>query len=135
LAGRRSNARPADHRPPAGHAPRLVFIAGAYVILHELGHRRIAESGCNIGYDLREERLCDAYARKMLLDETGTFAASTGDPEHLVRAKRILVIVLAKLLIITVTPRDRWNLAGSRTRPATAVPRPSLREDPLRHTI
>lgn len=89
----------------------LVFIAGAYVILHELGHHRIAASGCDIGYDLREERLCDAYARKMLLDGTETFAASTGDPEHLVRAKRILGILLAKLLIVTVTPRDRWRIS------------------------
>jgi hypothetical protein len=51
----------------------LVFIAGAYVILHELGHHRIYGSGCTIGYDLREERLCDAYARKMLLDGTARF--------------------------------------------------------------
>jgi hypothetical protein len=89
----------------------LVFIAGAYVILHELGHHRIAASGCSIGYDLREERLCDAYARNMLLEGTGAFAASTGDPEHLVRAKRLLGILLAKLLIITVTPRDRWTVS------------------------
>ena len=89
----------------------LVFIAGAYVILHELGHHRIYGSGCTIGYDLREERLCDAYARKMLLDGTGQFAASTGDPEHMVQAKRLLGILLAKLLIITVTPRERWTFS------------------------
>lgn len=90
----------------------LVYIAGAYVILHELGHHRIAKSECAIAHDLREERLCDAYARKMLLDGTGTFAASTGDPEHLVRAKRLLGILLAKLLIVTVTPRDRWTVSA-----------------------
>jgi hypothetical protein len=47
----------------------------------------------------------------MLLDGTATYAASTGDPEDVVRAKRILGILLAKLLIITVTPRDRWTVS------------------------
>ncbi|MBP0112793.1 phage exclusion protein Lit family protein [Bradyrhizobium vignae] len=97
--------------PQQRAARDLVYIAGAYVILHELGHHRIDESDCAIGYDLREERLCDAYARKMLLDGTGAYSASTGDPEHLVRAKRLLGILLAKLLIITVTPRDRWMVS------------------------
>jgi hypothetical protein len=97
--------------PQQTAARDLVFIAGAYVILHELGHHRICGSGCAIGYDLREERLCDAYARKMPLDGTGQFAASTGDPEHRVRAKRLLGILLAKLLIVTVTPRERWTVS------------------------
>jgi hypothetical protein len=47
----------------------------------------------------------------MLLDGTRQFAASTGDPEHLVRAKRLLGILLAKLIIITLTPRDRWTVS------------------------
>ncbi|WP_244659389.1 phage exclusion protein Lit family protein [Bradyrhizobium guangdongense] len=87
----------------------FAYIAGAYVLLHELGHRRLAD--CRIEYALREERLCDAYARGILLDGTETYAASQGYPEEMVRAKRLLGILLAKLLIITLTPRDRWTVS------------------------
>ena len=54
--------------------------------------------------------MCDAYARGVLLDGTATYAASQGYLEEMVRAKRILGILLAKLLVTTVTPRDRWTI-------------------------
>jgi hypothetical protein len=86
----------------------LIMMAGGYTFLHEIRHFQFERDGEIVDY-IDEERACDSYARGMMLDKVADYCASSGYSEQLVRAKRIMGILFAKLVILTVTPRPIWS--------------------------
>jgi hypothetical protein len=90
----------------------LIQMAGGYAFLHEIRHFQFERDGEVIDY-IDEERACDNYARGMMLDKLPDYCASSGYSEELVRAKRFMGILFAKLVILTVTPRPIWSNACS----------------------
>ena len=86
----------------------LILMAGGYAFLHEIRHCQIEKEGHTLG-PVDEERACDTYARGMMLDKVRDYCATTSYPEEMVRAKRIMGILFAKLVILTVTPRPLWS--------------------------
>ena len=86
----------------------LILMAGAYAFLHEIRHHQLEQQGHVLSH-VDEERSCDEYALNMMLDEIPTYCATTPFPEELVRTKRVLGILFAKLVILTVTPQRLWS--------------------------
>lgn len=86
----------------------LIVMSTGYAFLHEIRHFQIEKSNLELNY-VDEEHACDAYAREMMLDDIADYAASSGYPESQLRAKRLLAIMFAKLVILTVTPRPIWS--------------------------
>ncbi|MFB6458596.1 phage exclusion protein Lit family protein [Bradyrhizobium tunisiense] len=87
----------------------LVCFAGAYVVLHEIKHGLIqADPACGELDPVAEEKACDAYAREMLLGKVADYAEAATYPASLVRAKRIIGILFAKLVIVAITPKSIW---------------------------
>jgi Peptidase U49 len=86
----------------------LILMAGGYAFLHEIRHFQFERDGEVLDY-IDQERACDTYARGMMLDKVPDYCASSGYSEELVRAKRIMGILFAKLVILTVTPRPVWS--------------------------
>jgi hypothetical protein len=94
----------------------LVCMAGAYIFLHEIRHSQLWRDGQTPGDTIAEERECDHYAREMMLGMVQQYAEDSGYPESLVRAKRTVGILFAKLVILTMTPKSSWS--GSAHHPA-----------------
>jgi Peptidase U49 len=87
----------------------FVCLAGAYVILHEIKHGLIqADPACSRLDPIAEEKACDAYAREMMLGNVAEYEEVAGYPASLVRAKRIIGILFAKLVIVAITPKPIW---------------------------
>jgi hypothetical protein len=87
----------------------LVCMAGAYVFAHEVRHY-IYEAQQNPPEQLLEEETeCDRWALALMLDQAGNYAVGNGWPPELVRAKRILGVVIAQLAILALTPRTSWE--------------------------
>jgi hypothetical protein len=86
----------------------LILMAGAYAFLHEIRHHQLEQQGHTLSH-VDEERACDEYARSMMLDDIAAYCATASYPEELVRTKRILGILFAKLVVLTVTPERLWS--------------------------
>ena len=86
----------------------LILMAGAYAFLHEIRHHQLEQQGHILSH-VDEERACDEYALSMMLDEIPAYCVTAPFPEELVRTKRILGILFAKLVILTVTPEKLWS--------------------------
>jgi hypothetical protein len=90
----------------------LVCMAAAYIFAHEVRHS-IFEAKDNSPPDrMDEERQCDSWALALMLDQAGNYAIEKQWDPSLVRAKRILAIIIAKLTILTLTPRDTWDASS-----------------------
>lgn len=87
----------------------LVCMAGGYIFLHEIRHAQLWKENLSPEDALEEELECDAYARRIMLDKVSDYAGREGFPENLVIAKRVLGILLAKLVILAITPRHLWS--------------------------
>ncbi len=87
----------------------LVCMAGAYVFAHEVRHCIFERCGDNPEEMINEEVKCDRWALDLMLGKADEYARANGYDPATVRAKRILGIVIAKLTILTITPRDRWD--------------------------
>jgi Peptidase U49 len=86
----------------------LVCICCTYIFLHEIRHALLrTDSNSLDSFD--EETECDAFARGMMLDKLQDYADKHQCSEHAVRAKRTIGIVFAKLVILAVTPRNKWS--------------------------
>jgi hypothetical protein len=107
---------PDENRVPSdpGHKATfdLLCIATAYIFLHEVRHAQIASRGERFASADDEEVECDRYARSMILDEVGRYAHQKNEDEGAVQAKRILGILIAKLVIVAITPRKSWDDSG-----------------------
>ncbi len=89
----------------------LVCMAGAYVFAHEVRHY-IYEAQQNQPEALLDEEIeCDRWALALMLDQVGDYAVANGWPPELVRAKRVLGVIIAQLAILTLTPRASWGLS------------------------
>jgi hypothetical protein len=87
----------------------LICMAGAYVFAHEVRHN-LFETEANAPPDLlEEERECDRWALALMLDEAAPFARANGWAPELVRAKRVLGVMVANLVIVALTPRESWD--------------------------
>jgi Peptidase U49 len=87
----------------------FVCFAGAYVVLHEIKHGLIkADPACGELDSIAEEKACDAYAREIMLGKVAEYAEVAGYTASLVRAKRIIGILSAKLVIVAITPKPMW---------------------------
>ena len=58
---------------------------------------------------LDEERECDRWALALMLGQAADYAIDQGWPPELVRAKRILGVVIGQLVIVALTPRTSWD--------------------------
>jgi hypothetical protein len=93
----------------------LLCMASAYCFLHELKH--VQFSNTNERTDpLQEEHECDKYAREFLLDKIEDYSKDTGYDLSLLRNKRGMAIALASVLLLTITPKDKWS--GSSSHPS-----------------
>lgn len=87
----------------------LICMAGAYIFAHEVRHDLFETAQDAPDGLLEEERECDRWALALMLDEAVTYATDQGWPPELVRAKRILGVVIAQLVILALTPRTSWD--------------------------
>ena len=94
----------------------LVCMAGGYIFLHEIRHSQLWRDGLNPEQAVVEETQCDDYAREIMLGKAKEYAEANGYPEDLVRAKRTIGVLFAKLIILTITPKKSWS--GSDDHPA-----------------
>jgi len=95
----------------------LVCIAGAWVFAHEVRHHIYERQQNAPNIPLAEEIECDRWALGLLLDRASAYADENGWSPELVRAKRLMGILIAMLTILTVTPRSEW---GAGRHPAIA---------------
>lgn len=93
----------------------LVCMAGGYVFLHEIRHVLLERDGHPPSTVIDEERECDRYARSVLLDGLDNYAKANGWDPGAVKAKRLLSILIAKMMILVITPRAEWD--NSETHP------------------
>ena len=93
----------------------LLCVASAYCFLHELKHVQFSNSEKNIDI-IQEEYECDKYARDFLLERVEDYSKSTGYNLSFLRNKRGMAIALASVLLLTITPENRWS--GSSTHPS-----------------
>jgi len=84
-------------------------MAGAFVFAHELRPALLDRDGARPDRLVDEEKECDRWALALLLDEVPAYAGYAKEDPTLVRAKRILRIILAHLAILTLTPRGLWE--------------------------
>ena len=87
----------------------LVCIAGAYVFAHEVRHYIYAIQKNPPEHLVDEETECDLWALALMLDQATPYAVENKWPPELVRAKRILGIIIAQLAILALTPRTLWD--------------------------
>ncbi len=59
---------------------------------------------------LKEEIECDSWALRLLIDRAEAYAVENGWDPGVVRAKRLLGVLIAMLTILTVTPRTGWGV-------------------------
>jgi hypothetical protein len=90
----------------------LVCIGGAYVFAHEVRHSIFEQVGDQPAYVEDEERECDRWALSLILDDASQYAISNNWPASTVRAKRLLGVLIAKLAILVLTPRQNWDDSG-----------------------
>jgi Peptidase U49 len=90
----------------------LVCMAGAYVFAHEVQHSIFEKSENPPENIMDEERACDHWALSLMLDKAADYANNQGWTPSDVRAKRILGVIIAKLTILTLTPRSSWDAPG-----------------------
>jgi hypothetical protein len=90
----------------------LVCMAGAYVFAHEVRHSIFEHAGNPPACIMDEERECDRWALSLMLDDAARFASENGWLPSDVRAKRILGVIIAKLTILTLTPRGSWDASN-----------------------
>ncbi|SOY78704.1 conserved hypothetical protein [Cupriavidus taiwanensis] len=86
----------------------LILMGTAYIFLHEIRHAIFENSGVRPERHLDEEIECDRYALDMLLGGVSKYAQSSGYSADLVFAKRLFGAVFAKLVILTLTPKEGW---------------------------
>ena len=90
----------------------LVCIAGAYVFAHEVRHNTFEKEGDAPAEIEEEERECDKWALALIVDDVFEYAEVNGWSPELVRAKRILGVMVANLAILFLTPRSSWDSSG-----------------------
>ncbi len=89
---------------------QLVCMAGAYLFAHEVRHALFEGGGdAPRPLGLEEERQCDQWALSLMLDQAADYARENGWDPALVRTKRILGILIAKMTMIAVPPRKSWG--------------------------
>lgn len=87
----------------------LICMAGAYVFAHEIRHNLFEAAQDAPDELLDEERECDRWALALILDQAADYAIDQGWAPELVRAKRILGVVIAQLVILALTPQTSWD--------------------------
>ncbi len=87
----------------------LVCMAGAYVFAHEVRHYIYEAQNNSPQHLLEEETECDRWALALMLDRASDYAVDNGWKPDLVRAKRILGVIIAQLAILAITPRTSWD--------------------------
>lgn len=87
----------------------LVCMAGAYIFLHEIRHSLIWQSATTPMSVISEEVECDHFALHMMIGRVPEYSAESGYPKEQVLAKRLLGIIFAKVVILIVTPQNRWK--------------------------
>jgi len=89
----------------------LVCMAGAYVFAHEVRHNILEGQDDRPEELVDEERECDRWALALMMEKAADYATSNNWPPETVRAKRLLAIIIAKLLILRLTPRANWDVS------------------------
>ncbi len=103
-----------EQRAPA----ELAIFAVGWAFLHEIRHIRHQQEGTAARPDHEpakrqaEESSCDDFATRFLLSEVGTYAASQGVEDVLVRMKRETGIYFA-LFALTLLAKERWGESDS----------------------
>ena len=87
----------------------LICMAGAYVFAHEVRHNLFEAAQDAPDELLDEERECDRWVLALMLGQAADYAIDQGWPPELVRAKRILGVVIAQFVILALTPRTSWD--------------------------
>lgn len=102
---------PEKHDDPEHQAAQeIALLALAYILMHEIHHIALTQSGGSTG-DWAEEYKCDEFAHQMLLRDVDAYAAECGDDADMVRNKRAIAIALANTIYTEITPQHLW--AGS----------------------
>lgn len=102
--------RPAEGKPSdldGSLVLDLLCMAGAYFFLHELRHVLLQNENANLN-EHDEEMECDRYAREFLLSNIEEYSEQSDYDIDKLKTKRAMSIALASLLLLVITPRDRW---------------------------
>ncbi len=111
---------PTESRPPNDEYAvvfDLIWMATAYVFLHEIQHIRLRKDGVTLS-SLDEEMECDKYARELMLVKIPEYSASSGYSIDKLKTKRGKGMCLAAFLLLVITPQELWR--GSRSHPSLA---------------
>ena len=85
----------------------LLCIGGAYCFLHEIKHVMFKSISSSIKVH-DEEMQCDAFAREFLLGNIAVYSKESGYDIEAVKTKRAMSIGLTFLLLLVLTPNNRW---------------------------
>lgn len=88
----------------------LICMAGAYVFLHEIRHAQLEQCADRPANVLDEEVESDRYALDMMIGHVSEYSRSSGHRAEMVLAKRLLGAFVAKLVILTLTPKKGWTI-------------------------
>lgn len=86
----------------------LIKLASAYVFLHETRHVMFAaEETRPTAWE--EERECDTFARKFLLEKIADYCEITNYGRESVSNKRLMGIALGAFILLEITPQENWT--------------------------
>jgi hypothetical protein len=110
---------PATRRPTDDGEQTAVFdlvgMAMVYVFLHEIRHIQFNSVTEGRPEPIKEELMCDDYARAFLFEKVAKYSAMSGDDLGKVISKRAMAVALASFLILELTPAG--GLYGSESHP------------------
>lgn len=84
----------------------LVGMAMVYVFLHELKHIQFSSDLMAPPCPIKEELMCDKYARSFLFEKVANYSKTSGDALEKVISKRAMAVALASFLIFELTPTE-----------------------------
>lgn len=93
-------------------AYELACISGAFIFLHEVKHIAFKSDNNAPASAIEEEIACDLFARNFLMQSADKYAFDSGQDVAKVKAKRALGIMFAKMLMLEISPLEKWSSAG-----------------------
>lgn len=90
-------------------AYELACISGAFIFLHELQHVLFERDGNAPATVVEEEAACDLFARNFLMQSTERYASESQQDAAMVKSKRALGIMVAKMLMLEISPLEQWS--------------------------
>lgn len=81
----------------------LWAMAVAWCLLHEVRHAMFFKDNDQPDESIEEERLCDDFALRALIDGVNSYAEATQEPEDKVRGKRAMGILVGLYVVASLT--------------------------------